>query len=287
MAGRPPKWAAASLNRPCNSLWTSRDSLQSEHHQPKIRATGSRMARPREHLSNAPIVEAVIDFRVLRDAGVSPGTFEGLAPSIGEKYSQIASIQAFEAQFGIQSGKWIDPHQRSAELGWRYQASSEVAQFRVDGFTFSKLEPYTTWGEVFGEAFRLWSIYVGLARPKQLSRIAVRYINRMKLTGDPNISDFLAAAPSLPKPIPSAIRDFLTRVHVGDESRGSAAIVIQALERQFDPNVMLLLLDIDAYHETNLAPNDQRLPRMFQQLRELKNEIFYASITEKAAELYE
>lgn len=245
------------------------------------------MARPREYLSNAPIVEAVIDFRVLRDQGVSPSTFAGLTRSIGERYSQVASIQAFEARFGIENGKPVDPAQRGAELGWRYQASSEVAQFRIDGFTFSKLEPYTTWKEVFGEAFRLWRIYVDSARPRQLSRIAVRYINRFKLTGNPNFNEFLVSSPSLPKPIPTAVRDFLTRVHVGDESRGSAAIIVQALEPQIDPNVMSLLLDIDAYHETDLAPDDQQLPGMFQQLRELKNEIFYASITEKAAEIYE
>lgn len=245
------------------------------------------MAQPREHLANAPIVEAVIDFRVLRDLSVSPLTFEGLVASIGEKYSQATSIQAFEARFGIESGKMLDPAQRSADLGWKYQASTEVAQFRVDGFTFSKLAPYTSWGEVFGEASRLWRIYVGLARPKQVSRIAVRYLNRMTLTGNPRINDFLEAPPELPKPIPPLVRDFLTRVHVADERRGSAAIIVQALEPQFDPNVMSLLLDIDAYHETTLTPDDPELPKMFQQLRELKNEIFYASITEKAAEIYE
>jgi hypothetical protein len=62
---------------------------------------------------------------------------------------------------------------------------------------------------------------------------------------------------------------------------------VQALEPQFDPNVMSLLLDIDAYHELSLSPTDQDLSAMFQQLRDLKNEIFYATITEKTAEMYE
>src|SRR6266702_3372368 len=132
------------------------------------------MARAREHLRNAPIVEAVIDFRILREATVSADTFGGLVSSIGKKYSQAGSIVSVEARFGIESGKLVDPAQRRADLGWRYQAVTEVAQFRVDGFTFSKLEPYTTWREVFGEAIRLWEIYLNLAKPKQLSRIAVR-----------------------------------------------------------------------------------------------------------------
>ena len=245
------------------------------------------MARPRDYLKNAPIVEAVIDIRVLREPTVSPDTFAGVGSSIGQKYSQIASIHSFEARFGIEIGKILDPAQRRADLGWRYQAGTEVVQFRADGFTFSKLEPYTTWGEVFGEAFRLWQIYVNLASPKQLSRVAVRYLNRMRVTGNRNINDFLAAPPVLPPPTPSVIKDFLTRVHVADEARNSAAVIVQALEPQFDPNVVSLLLDIDAYHEGVLSPDEPDLPGIFQQLRELKNEIFYAAITEKAAEMYE
>jgi uncharacterized protein (TIGR04255 family) len=245
------------------------------------------MALPREHLDKAPIVEAVIDFRVFREPGVSADTFADIVPSIGQRYSQMGPVLSFEARFGIESGKPIDPAQRTADLGWRYQTDTEVAQFRVDGFTFSKLEPYTTWEHVFGEAFRLWRIYLNLAKPKQLSRIAVRYINRIKVVGDRNISDFLEAPPILPPPVPSLIRDFLMRVHIADESRGSAAQIVQALEPQFDPNVMSLLLDIDAYHERIPAPSDPDLPALFQQLRELKNRIFYASITEKCAEMYQ
>ena len=247
------------------------------------------MARPRTHLRKAPIVEAVIDFRVLRESNVSPDTFAGITSSIGEKYSLAESVHSIEARFGIDRGRMIDPAQRRADLGWRYRAGTEVAQFRVDGFTFSKIEPYTTWEAVFGEAFRLWKIYLELAKPKELSRIAVRYINRMKVIGNRNINDFLEAPPLLPQPIPPVIRDFLTRVHIADERRSAAAVIVQALEPQLDPNVMSLLLDIDAYHENRavLVPTDPSLPSLFEQLRELKNEVFYAIITEKAAEMYE
>ncbi len=245
------------------------------------------MARPRKHLNNAPIVEAVIDIRVFREPVISSDTFADLIPSIGQKYSAVQSIHSFEARFGIESGKVIDPAHRRADFGWRYQAGTEVAQFRVDGFTFSKLEPYTDWDDVFGEAFRLWEIYLRLAKPAQLSRIAVRYINRMRVSGSRSINDYLEAPPMLPAPIPPVMKEFLTRVHVADEPRNSAAVIVQALEPQFDPNVMSLLLDIDAYHELNADPTDPELPALFQRLRELKNEIFYASITEKSAEMYQ
>lgn len=49
-----------------------------------------------------------------------------------------------------------------------------------------------------------------------------------------------------------------------------------------------LLIDIDAFKENlSVAPTDPLLPEMFEKLRDLKNEIFFATLTEKAVEMYE
>jgi uncharacterized protein (TIGR04255 family) len=51
--------------------------------------------------------------------------------------------------------------------------------------------------------------------------------------------------------------------------------------------VLSVLLDIDAFREINMAAHDPTILSIFQQLRELKNDIFFASITEKTAKRYE
>jgi uncharacterized protein (TIGR04255 family) len=164
-------------------------------------------------------VEAVIDFRVIRDDGVSPETFAGLGPSIGVKYSQKSEMHSIQAQFGLTIGGPVASSSMEAVIGWLYRTETELAQFRVDGFTFSKIEPYTTWERVFGEALRLWRVYIDAARPKQVSRIAVRYINRMRLPVAIDLRLYLEGPPSLPEPIPQTIREFLSRVVVDDDSR--------------------------------------------------------------------
>lgn len=244
------------------------------------------MAQQREHLRNAPIAEAVIDFRVIRGEQVSSETFSNLGSSIGEQYAEKTPIQSFLARFGVDNGRVLDPSQTRTDLGWRYQAGTEIAQFRVDGFTFSKIEPYTTWPQVFEEAFKLWKVYVDAARPREITRIAVRYINRMRLPIVKSLGDYLEAPPQLPPPIPQVIREFLTRFYVVDDIRNASAVIVQALEPPMDSSLISLLLDIDAFHEGALAPNDPMLPTIFGQLRQLKNEIFFASITEKTAERY-
>ena len=244
------------------------------------------MANPRTHLENAPIVEAVIDFRVVRQEQVAAETFADLSSAIGEQYSKAGSIQSLLARFGVDHGMALEPWQMQTELGWRYQRGTEVAQFRVDGFTFSNIAPYKTWGDVSAEAFRLWKVYVNIAKPRQVSRVAVRYINQMQLPAVKDLGEYLTAPPRLPKPVSQDIRDFLTRVNVRDDKRNASAVIVQALEPQIDPKTITLLLDIDAFREVNEEPDAPVLISIFEQLRTLKNEIFFASITEKIVEKY-
>jgi len=228
----------------------------------------------------------VIDFRVLRREGVVVDQFSNLARLIGPQYDQATLMQSLEARFGIDRGRPVSPTQVQSAIGWLYRGSGGVAQFRIDGFTFSKLEPYTTWEEVFGEAHRLVKIYMEIARPLEMSRLAVRYINRLRVPGPADLRDYLEAPPILPPPMPSAIREFLTRVLVLDSKRNASAVLIQALEASLDPETIQLLLDIDAFREVALPPEDSSLPEIFEQLRGLKNDIFFASVTEKTVERY-
>jgi uncharacterized protein (TIGR04255 family) len=245
------------------------------------------MARPRAHLRNAPIAEAVVDFRVVPREDVTAETFANLQARLGPGYTDAILMQSFQAQFGMDQGRFVAPPPITSAVGWRYGSTTLVAQFRVDGFTFSKLEPYTTWEQVFGEAMRGWGLYVELAQPLEVSRLAVRYINRLRVPGPADLREYLTSPPALPPPIPQALREFLTRTVVDDRARGISAIIIQALEPSLDPAMLSLLFDTDAFREVALPPGDASIPAIFGDLRSLKNTIFFASITERAAEMYE
>ncbi len=54
-------------------------------------------------------------------------------------------MHSIEARFGIEKGRPVGPTQVQAAVAWVYQTDGAIVQFRVDGFTFSKLEPYTSW----------------------------------------------------------------------------------------------------------------------------------------------
>jgi uncharacterized protein (TIGR04255 family) len=248
------------------------------------------MARPRSHLARAPIVEAVIDLRVLPRDGIAADHFSSLGSRVGQQYNPPSLMRSVQARFGIEGGRAVVPTQVEAADGWLYHSQTQrtVVQFRVNGFTFSKLEPYTTWEEVFGEARRLWSIYVQVAQPRQVSRLAVRYINRLRLPAPADLGEYLSAPPVLPQSIPQRMRDFLTRVVVDAPERNLSAVLTQASETPLDDrSAIQVLLDIDAFREPAMPADDPSLSEIFEQLRTLKNEIFFASVTERTVGMYE
>ncbi len=47
------------------------------------------MARRRAHLNHAPIVEAVIDFRIVPREGTLPNAFENARDAVGSAYNEM------------------------------------------------------------------------------------------------------------------------------------------------------------------------------------------------------
>jgi uncharacterized protein (TIGR04255 family) len=245
------------------------------------------MAKRREHLNKAPIVESIIDFRVIPRDGVSANDFNALRSEVGAAYSDASPMQSVEARFGVDHGKLLEPTAVQVPIGIAFKGQTQIAQFRIDGFTFNKLEPYTSWNEVFSEALRLWRIYVSAAKPLEISRVAVRYINRLRLPGPTELREYLEAAPTLPPPISPRIQQYLTRIVIKDQERDASAIIIQALEPSLDKLTVPLLFDVDAFRDdADLNPDDELIEPTFEKLRDLKNEIFFASLTERTVEMY-
>lgn len=247
------------------------------------------MAKQR-HLNNAPIVEAIIDFRVKLPSGYNVAEFSSLKEKLGNSYPQVQESRAFESGVRVKD-KQIEQILKDRGLrGYAFKSvdGKNVGQFREDGFTFNRLTPYTNWETVLAEAKRLWALYVEIAQPKLVTRLATRYINRMDIPlpiGDFN--QYLTAPPSIPKNLPQGVSHFLTRVTIRDPELDMTAHVIQALEKSSKPDHVAIILDIDVFKQMEAGFGESDIWPTFENLRNLKNRIFFASITEETARLFE
>lgn len=242
------------------------------------------MVKP-QHLPNAPITEALIDLRVNKsDAQALEQSLGLLKERLGDRYPQVNNLRGFEAGFVLRMGKDVEPHARDKGFGgyiFYSQDGLNVVQFRPDGFTYNRLKPYTSWEEITPRALDLWRLYTELTKPEFVVRAALRYINHLRFPFPlESYYQYLTTMPPAPEGPHYFIKGYLSRVIIGDPNLGTDAIVSQALEPLADTKSITFILDIDAFREGEFAPLGDELLRTLDNLRAMKNNIFFGSITE-------
>ncbi len=245
------------------------------------------MAEIREHLRNAPLKEAVIDLRTSLAEEISGERFVELKDVLAADYPKVDKTRVLETE--IKLGQ--DTHGRATLLdsGARYTSEdgTQVAQFQTNGFSFSRLRPYTRWTEILPEALRLWHQYLEIANVEHVTRVAVRYINRIDLPVPVDFDDYFTAPPKIPEGLPQTLAAFLTRIVMVDEDTNTLANVTQSLERGLDEKSVSVILDIDTYRQGQFSTDVAELTPIFEELHTFKNRIFFGFITEQTVQKHE
>ena len=243
------------------------------------------------YLKNAPITEALIDFRVKARSDLKPEEFTAVKDRLWNRLPKVEEMRGLQATIQFRKGEGQPPVvQELGLLGYFYKSEDDkvVAQFRIDGFTFNRLRPYTSWEDIFPQAMNFWRLYSDSAKPAAVIRLAVRYINHIPLPpGGEKFENYLRAAPQVPPELPQYVSSFLTRVTVHNPEEAIAAHVTQALQPTSDAQRLTVILDIDAYKEADFSPDDPAIERTFNQLRAFKNLIFFNSVTEETLRQFE
>lgn len=248
------------------------------------------MVAIRKHLDNAPITEAVIDLRVRRDGSITESDYQALHDAIREEFPGSDTLYTRTFQFRIDKpDQPIDSIDHGIG-GYRYTSSDKtyVVQFRNDGFSLSRLAPYETWDILKAKANRLWEIYRNGTKPSAITRVAVRYINTILLQfieGKIDLEDYFLIVPTVPPELPQATVSSLSQLKLHDiESGASANFNISTMK--IEENGLPILFDIDVFKGGEFQVDSHEYWDLLEKLRELKNKIFFHSITGKTLELF-
>ncbi len=237
------------------------------------------------HLKNAPIKEALIDIQVELPDSVDLEEIEAYQEKLGGRYpSKKKSFRAVIQFLPNQPPRATE----NMLIGWKFRNkdSDKIAQARLDGFTFSQLTPYRNWESLRDEARELWDIYKDSYFPRTIKRVALRYINEIKIELPTQLNLHLTAPPYKPVGAPENIASFLNRSVFPYEEIESFAIVTQALEKIQDEGSLSIIVDIDVFREASLDPNTDEIWDLFEKFREIKNDLFFGSITTATQEAY-
>lgn len=236
-------------------------------------------------LSKAPIVEGLIDIRVERSSSATISALKAACDELAAEFSSRQEMHTFVAQLNFSpdpSASTLTTDDTPGGIILRSTDEKWVVQFRLDGFTVSRLQPYYTWDELKEKAMTLWAKYSLAAKPMKVIRIASRFINRVQLPIDESFeSTFLTnfvIGPSLPQ----TVAGYLLRVIIPFEELNATAIMTQSLEE----NSTDCILDLDTFSSQPQGIGEQQMWSKLDDLREVKNRLFFGSFTDAALERF-
>lgn len=242
------------------------------------------MAYP--HLNQAPIIEALIDIQCLwGDDLTHDKAIQKLEDAIKPLKSEFPIV---ETQMMQQIAFKPDPSQ-TAVTGiangflLRAEGSPYAIQFRRNGFTFSRLTPYQSWKDLSENAQRHWKIYVDLLGKVSVTRLAVRYINRVQvpfpLSGNNDLIKNLRQPLTQPSDF-SEIVSFVDQTVSHDSSSGAFVGFVRAMQQiPAGATVADVVLDIDVFRTVaGLGGGDQAVWELIEGFHDVKNRVFFDCI---------
>jgi uncharacterized protein (TIGR04255 family) len=237
---------------------------------------------------HAPITEAVIDIQV-----TAPASVDRLAEAVAGESNYPTAEKLLTASGVIRFGPEANTSTTAKAEPVGYLCRSvdglHIYQARTNGFTFSRLAEYTSWAEVSGEARRLWNKYRAIATPTSITRIALRYVNRLDIPLPvQDFSTYLRTAPQLSSDLPQGLSGYFMQLQLPMPDLQGACVINQTIiEPPAKPDTVAVVLDIDVFRTSGVATDETQLWEQLEQLRHEKNRVFESCITNEARGLFQ
>lgn len=245
------------------------------------------------HLVRAPIVEAVLDiecdfapgFDLLKLEEPGKQAFQGAYPKLSRQLIQ-------EFKFAAKPDGPPESSTRQAVQAFRFLHDDEkqLVQVRRTGYSFNRLAPYSSFDDYLPEIRRTWDIYRGFAEPVQVLALQLRYINRIHLPlsgARVELDDYFKNGPKLPEDDGFAFVGFLNQHVAVEENTGYVmTTVLTAQQQQGDK--LPVIFDNAVRADVKAEPEDWEGMRVvLLALRDLKNRVFKATLTDKCLSLFQ
>jgi uncharacterized protein (TIGR04255 family) len=240
-------------------------------------------------LKNAPVTEAVVDLRVRFQKAPSDAQFEQFSAAVQGDYPQSERRQSLNFTLDLEKGPSVET---TGLDGYVLKSADglQIAQCKPAGFSFSRLKPYKDWESTVAEARRLWRLYVELLQPERVLRVSTRFINRIELS-EPvpfDLDEYFTIIPKIPQGAPDKLGTFSSNLSIPDIAPKTLGIVRCSLAGPAVPGNIPVVLDFDIIRDCDCAGTDEeKIWSEINELRPIKNMLFFGSITEKTAERFE
>lgn len=236
------------------------------------------------HLSKAPIIEAVIAINVVPSVKWDETSLQSELKRLLPDFPKVETLR--HARYQLTTGKQNPIVEDLGCVGFKVHSIDDlhIAQFNKESFVFSRLKPYEDWEQLSGEAFRFWAIYCELLKPKEVTRIGLRFINSIAMKQEKvELADYYKYPPKPLEELNWTLTGYLHHDVIQVPETAYRVNLIKTVKNDV-PEEIGLILDIDVFMQNKFEYNEQRIKACLEEMRWVKNKIFFSSMTEKALE---
>jgi uncharacterized protein (TIGR04255 family) len=245
-----------------------------------------------QHLKNAPVVEAIISIHARPERRLEEKELLNAIQSKLPDYPNIVSQNESSVTFQITNDAAPPAGQNVSWKGIRFQSADKLhyAQFNKDGFIFSRLSPYTEWNQLSAEAFRLFNIFVDVAKPREIQRLGLRFVNRFQMPpGENQFEQYIQPYPQTPVGLDLPFTGFFHQESFAIPGHPYGINLVRTIQPPMPPLVLGvgLIIDTDIFTLLPFEFDLGRTKHHLSEMRWLKNKVFFGSITQKTVELFQ
>ena len=245
-------------------------------------------AVPKPPYPKAPISEGVIHLAV---AGMAtPDELQKLVKRFVKDYPQQETLAAFNVTLDTTGGPATVEQQQQ---GYRLISTEQADIMLVfpNGIAAARLAPYPGWEHLRERAHVAWTEWRKNVSYSALKRIGIRYINRIdvpiKRTEVLDIETYLTFTPRLPNFSKQPLTGFMVQATKPTELEHWNVSITSTI---MSPPPLIdhasMVLDIDVFRTNKIPGRDADLWPCIDAVRQLKNDIFEACITDQARKLF-
>jgi uncharacterized protein (TIGR04255 family) len=254
-------------------------------------------AAKHKHYPKAPIVEATIqiNFALKPASSSSVEAWAQAAAKWAKSYpiSKPINAQFQQVSFGLQPLPFQPAVSMSQQhIGFRLEkpAAGYVIQLRDEGggssgnvataaVSITKLAPYESWENFMEEVRVIWKDVIATKRVKAVTRLAVRYINRIEAGPMPiDINKILRIRPDTPSALEAKITNYQMQLAFELPGNFECTLRQQPLPLPQKDHIVFLF-DLDVHKKQNLPKDPAKIWNDLGRLRDVKNRVFELGVT--------
>ncbi len=247
-------------------------------------------------LSNPPITEALLEIKFNPNKNVTVNKLNEFANALSTVYSNVEPVenQSFEFMYSKEEGAQHEVNIEPSGVKLTNAQKNRVIIAAIDKFVVSFMAPYTPWPDLKDTAQRLFTQYLEYAPQTEITRLGMRYINKIKLPLKENFSfqRYINTFPPIPKHelLTNSISKFETVIVLPHEDIQCVSTVRQVLldsETDGGTEYLPFILDVDVYQNNTYALEEfNSIWDVYEKMRLKKNAIFFSTLTEEAIATY-